>query len=49
MAIPSTDLIRISTQGPLSECATVQQQWPNQWLMESANVFRMFMPDAAGN
>lgn len=35
--------------GSAGECATVQQQWPNQWLMESANVFRMFMPDAAGN
>jgi hypothetical protein len=35
--------------GSVGECASVQQQWPNQWLLESANVFRMFMPDAAGN
>jgi len=35
--------------GSADECASVQQQWPDQWLLESANVFRMFMPDAAGN
>jgi hypothetical protein len=35
--------------GSAEECASVQQQWPDQWLLESANVFRMFMPDAAGN
>ena len=27
------------------ECATVQRNWPQQWQLESANVFRVYMPD----
>lgn len=27
------------------ECAAVHQNWPNAWLLESSNVFRIYMPD----
>ena len=27
------------------ECATVQRNWPQQWQLESTNVFSVFMPD----
>lgn len=29
------------------ECAAVHQQWPDQWLLESSNVFQVYMPDTA--
>jgi len=29
------------------ECAAVHAKWPEQWLLESANVFQVYMPDAA--
>jgi hypothetical protein len=29
------------------ECGAVQQNWPAQWMLESPNVFRVFMPDPA--
>jgi len=28
------------------ECAAVQRNWPQQWMLESSNVFRIYMPDA---
>ena len=27
------------------ECAAVQQKWPNQWLLESSDVFQVYMPN----
>ncbi|MFO1323750.1 MAG: hypothetical protein U1F15_06770 [Burkholderiales bacterium] len=30
-----------------AECAEVQQKWPEQWLLESFDVFRTVLPDAA--
>jgi len=27
------------------ECAAVHRMWPDQWLLESSNVFRIYMPD----
>lgn len=29
------------------ECAAVQRQWPDRWLLESSNVFRVYIPDTA--
>lgn len=29
------------------ECAAVQRQWPDQWLLESNNVFQVYLPDTA--
>ena len=29
------------------ECAAVAQNWPMQWVLESSNVFRVYMPDPA--
>ncbi|HEX4934712.1 MAG TPA: hypothetical protein VFV33_16095, partial [Gemmatimonadaceae bacterium] len=34
--------------GSADECAAVPQKWPMQWLEESGNVFRTFMPDVDG-
>jgi len=33
--------------GSAAECAAVQQNWPQQWMLESSNVFRVYMPDNA--
>lgn len=30
-----------------AECAAVRQKWPNQWLLESSNVFQIFTPEIA--
>ena len=30
-----------------AECAEVQQKWPEQWLLESYDVFRTMLPDVA--
>lgn len=29
------------------ECAAVHRQWPDQWLLESSNVFQIYTPDTA--
>jgi serine protease len=30
----------------VDECAAVQRNWPQQWVLESSNVFRVYMPDS---
>ena len=29
------------------ECAAVHRQWPNEWILESSNVFQVYMPNTS--
>jgi hypothetical protein len=33
--------------GSPEQCAAVPRLWPNQWVLESSNVFQVYMPDAS--
>lgn len=43
--IPAYGLDTHFYSGSTDDCAAVHQKWPNQWQLESSDVFQVYMPD----